>query len=74
MPPKPKTKAKKSKGFDTVPTKQSNKAAKRAQAPAAFQQDLVVTEEEFAGDLALTSPLQGMASMDNMKAIILELS
>ena len=75
MPPKSKTKAKKSKGVDTAPTKQSNKASKRAQSPTFLQQNLVVTEEEFKGDAAITAPLQGMADcMDKMMAMILELS
>ena len=52
----------KSKGAVTASKKQSNKAAKRAQAPAALQQDLVGTEQELTGDEALTDPLQCMAN------------
>ena len=74
MPPKS-TKQKKRKEADTAPKKQSSRAAKRAHAPAALQQDLVVTEEECTGDAAHTGSLQGMVNcVDNMMAIILELS
>ena len=47
MPPKSITKPKMSKGAVTAPTKQSNRAAKRAQAPAALQQVLMGTEEGY---------------------------
>ena len=39
MPPKSKSKAKKSKGVEIALKTQSNKAAKRGQVPAALQQD-----------------------------------
>ena len=75
MPPKSKTKTTKSKGVDTAYKETSKKAAKWAQARAALQQDMVNTEEKFTRDVVLTGPLQGMANhMDNMMAIILELS
>ena len=62
--------------FTPAPSKkQSRKAAKQAQAPASFQQDLVNTEVEVTGDEALSAHLQGMVHwMDNMMATILELS
>ena len=50
------------------------KAAKKAQASAAIQQDLD-TEEEFMGEQAMVDQLQGMASrLDIMITIILGLS
>ena len=70
-----KTKVKKCKGAATAPKKQSDRAAKRAQAPAALQQDLGATEEGLTSDEALTDPLQGMANcLDNMMTMLLELS
>ena len=61
--------------MDTAPTKQSYKAVKRVQAPAALQHDFVDIEEDYNCDEALSGPLQGMANrMDNMIAMILELS
>ena len=42
----------------TAPTKQFNRAAKRAQAPATLQQDLVGIAEQLSGDETLTAPLQ----------------
>ena len=73
MPPKSKSKAKKSKGVDNASKNKNKKAAKRDQAPASLQQDLVDTntEEVFISD---AGPLQGMANnLDDMMTMILEL-
>ena len=59
MPPKLKPNAKMSRGAVTAPTKQSNRAAKRAQASAAPRQDLDATEEELSGDEGFTAISQG---------------
>ena len=65
---------KKGEGVTRSHKKQSRKAAKRGLAPAAFQRNLVNTEEESKDDEGLVGPLQGTADhMDSMMAIILEL-
>ena len=76
MPSKPKIKLKKGKAVMLSPRKQPPKAARRAQACTAQQEpDLVVIEEQFMANEALTEPLLGMAfRLDTMMAMILELS
>ena len=56
----------------TLLPQKSNRAPNRAQSPAALQQDFVVTEGEFTGDVALTDPLQVMANC--LGSMILEVS
>ena len=75
MAPKRKSKAKKNKGASNAPKKQFTRVAKRAQAPADLQKNLLGTEKEFSSDEALTNPLQGISNcLVNMMSMLLERS
>ena len=55
----------------TVPKKQSNSTAKRAQAPAALQHDLKGTEEELSGGWGTYCPFTRLANLlDSVMAMI----